>query len=73
MVDLSSGLTGGQFHYAFWEISSETKKVPDVAPLTSNIRPRILAKVGCTTFRIVLIDSSLLEIVRNHFKQLLGL
>jgi len=36
VVDLSSGLPGGQ--------------IPDVAPFTSNFRPTILAKVGCTTF-----------------------
>jgi len=29
----------------------EMKQVPDVAPLTTNFWPTILAKVGCTTFR----------------------
>ena len=67
------------FHQASWEdsftmhsgkfLSSETKQVPDVAPLASNFRPRIFAKVGCTTFRNLMNcvrDSLLLEIVRNH-------
>jgi len=29
----------------------KTKLDPDVAPLTTNFRPTILAYVGCTTFR----------------------
>jgi len=42
----------------------ETKQVPEVAPLTINFHPTILAKVGCTTFFdiTVLRDSLLLEI-----------
>jgi len=42
----------------------ETKQVPDVTPLTTNFRPTILAKVGCTTFRFwyyCVRDSSLSE------------
>jgi len=53
----------------------ETKQVPDVAPLTTNFRPTILANVGCTTFFwyycvVCVRDSSLLEI---DCWQLLGL
>ena len=38
----------------------ETKQVPDVAPLSTNFRPTILAKVGCTIF----FDITMLEILR---------
>jgi len=49
------------FHLASWEdnftmysgkfLRLETNQVPDIAPLTTNFQPTILAKVSCTTFR----------------------
>jgi len=69
-VDLSSGLPGGQFHYAFWEISSlRNEASPGWRSTYQQFLAIILAKVGCTTFFNLINcvrDSSLLEIVRNQ-------